>query len=95
MSAADSATIIMYTDDNLPAGQLQPNATNTPTYTRQTTQSGDFSFNSFQFISGHADSYPNARWLFSNVVFSRNATAAPDYLLNPPVPPRGTVMAVR
>ena len=94
-SAADSATIIMYTYDNLPAGQLQPTATNTPTYTRQTTQAGDFAFNAFQFISGHADSYPNTRWLFSNVVFSRNATTAADYILNPPVPPRGTLIAVQ
>lgn len=91
-SGNDNATVIMYTYDNLPAGQLQPVATNTPTYIRQVNLSGDFSFSAFQFISGHADNYPSARWVFSNVVFSRNATTAADYLLNPPAPKRGTLI---
>ncbi len=35
------------------------------------------------------------RWTFSEVVFTRNATTAVDYLLNPPVPPRGTIITVQ
>ena len=93
-SGNDTATIVMYTYDNLPSGQLQPAATNTPTYTRQATLSGDFAFNTFQFISGHADTIPSTRWLFSEVVFTRNATTAVDYLLNPPVPALGTLITV-
>jgi hypothetical protein len=90
-SAADTAAVVMYTYDNLPSGQLQPLGTNSPTYTRQATISGDFAFNAFQFISGHADANP-ARWRFSNVVFTRNATTAADYILNPPAPPHGTLL---
>ena len=90
-SANDTAYVVMYTYDNLPSGQLQPLATNTPTYTRQATITGDFAFNAFQFISGHADARP-ARWRFSNVVFTRNALVAADYILNPPAPPHGTLI---
>jgi hypothetical protein len=93
-SSDDSATVIMYTYDNLPAGQLQPTATNTPSYTRQVTLNGNFAFNAFQFISGHADTTPSTRWRFSNIVFSRNATTAADYILNPPVPARGTLVKI-
>lgn len=92
-SGNDSATIVMYTYDNLTA-QRQPAAADMPTYTRRITVTGDFSFKALQFISGHADSYPSARWVFSNAVFSRNATAATDCLLNPPVPERGTLLRV-
>ncbi len=92
-SASDTATIIMSTYDNLP-GQRQPTGSDTPTYTvMQSAGTGDYSFDSFQFISGHADVNPT-RWTFSNVVFSRNATAAADYLLNPPIPDPGTFIAI-
>jgi len=93
-SGNDTATIVMYTYDNLPAGQLQPAATNTPTYTRQAVISGNFAFNTFKFISGHADAIPSTRWTFSEVVFTRNASTAADYILNPPVPARGTLITV-
>ena len=33
-----------------------------------------------------------ARWRFSNVVFTRNALVAADYILNPPAPPHGTLI---
>jgi hypothetical protein len=92
-SAADTASVVMYTYDNLPAGQQQPVGTNTPTYSRQANITGDFAFNAFQFISGHADANP-ARWRFSDVVFSRNAMTAADYLLNPPNPARGTLITL-
>jgi len=86
-SANDTATIVMNAYDNLP-GQRQPVATDVPTYTQtRTVSSADFSFNSFQFISGHADyngvAAPNTRWLFSNVAFATGAGEASSYLLSP------------
>jgi len=94
-SGNDTAIVVMYTYDNLPSGQLQPCGTNTPTYMRQLSLSGDFAFKTFQFVAGHADTAASTRWLFSDVVFARNATAAAEYLLNPPPPPRGTALLFR
>ena len=91
-SGNDTATIAMYAYDNLP-DQRQPAGPDTPTYTRYATVTGDFSFNAFRYIVGHADTTPT-RWVFSNVVFARDAAAAADYILNPPLPPRGTMIAV-
>ena len=91
-SGNDTATIVMYAYDNLP-NQRQPVGSDTPTYTRQLTLTGDFSFSSFRFIVGHADTFPT-RWVFSNVVFARDAAAAADYILNPPPPRRGTLIAI-
>lgn len=86
-SAADSATITMWTYDNLP-GQRQPAATDVATWTQTlATANNDFSFNKFQFISGHADTTPYTRWRFSNVVFAQNAGEASGYLLANPVNP--------
>lgn len=96
-SADDNVTISMYVFDNLPAGQWQPNATNTPAHTRRATMNGNFAFNRFQFISGHQDSNP-ARWLFSDVVFSSTIGTAVDYILDPPQPPQppqGTIILVQ
>jgi hypothetical protein len=84
-SAADNATVTLWTYDNLP-GQRQPVATDAAASTQTlATVNSDFSFNTFQFISGHADTTPCTRWLFSNVVFAQNAGEAPAYLLTHPV----------
>lgn len=91
-SANDTATIALYAFDNLP-DQRQPNGADTPTYTRYASVTGDFSFNAFRYIVGHADTMPT-RWVFSNVVFARDALAAADYILNPPAPARGTMIAL-
>jgi len=91
-SGNDTATIALYAYDNLP-NQRQPVGSDTPTYTRYMTLTGDFSFNAFRYIVGHADTMPT-RWVFSNVVFARDAASAADYILNPPLPPGGTVIAI-
>ncbi len=92
-SANDSASIVMYVYDNLPEGQWQPSITNTPSYTRTASTSGNFAFNLFQFISGHKDSLPT-RWLFSDVVFASTLGSAREYLLDPPQPPKGTLIMI-
>ncbi|MDA3926081.1 MAG: hypothetical protein PF904_15405 [Kiritimatiellae bacterium] len=92
-SANDNASIVMYTYDNLPEGQWQPNVTNTPSYTRTSSTTGDFAFNLFQFISGHKDSN-STRWLFSDVVFASTVGTATDYILDPPQPPVGTIIMI-
>lgn len=84
-SAVDTATITMWSYDSLP-GQRQPMTTDVAACTQTlTTVSSDFSFNRFQFISGHTDTTPYTRWLFSNVVFAQNAGEASGYLLANPV----------
>lgn len=84
-SAVDDATVTIWTYDNL-AGQRQPVTNDVATSTQTlATASSDFSFNKFQFSSGHADTRPCTRWLFSNVVFAQNAGEAPYYLLTHPV----------
>jgi len=81
-SANDSATITMTLYDNL-SFMRQPVASDV-IYTQQVKSvSGDFSFDSFQFTSGHTNTDPS-RWNFSNVVFAENADEASDYLLAHP-----------
>lgn len=92
-SGNDTATVTKYAFDNLP-DQRQPTLYDTAAYTRSLTVSGDFSFNKFQFITGHAES-KKTRWVFSNVVFTRYPATAALYLLDPPPAPRGTLVRVR
>ncbi len=86
-SANDSATVIHYAYDGLP-GQRQPTIDDMPAHVRTLTVGGDFSFDRFLFVTGHAES-KTTRWVFSNVVFTRRPGTAALYLLDPP--PRGTL----
>jgi hypothetical protein len=89
-SANDTATVIHYAFDNLP-GQRQPTAADIPAHVRTLTVSGDYSFDRFLFVTGHTES-KTTRWVFSNVVFTREPATAALYLLDPP---RGLLIAVR
>ena len=89
-SANDTATVVHYAFDNLP-GQRQPTAADIPAHVRTLIVSGDFSFDRFLFVTGHAES-KTTRWVFSNVVFTRDPATAALYLLDPP---RGLLIAVR
>ncbi len=92
-SANDTAYVTKYVFDNLP-DQRQPTVSDTASYMRTLTVSGDYSFNKFQFITGHAES-KKTRWVFSNVVFTRYPATAALYLLDPPPAPRGTLVRIR
>jgi len=92
-SGTDTAYVTHYVFDGLP-GQRQPTASDTPAYMRSLAVIGDFSFNKFQFITGHSSSV-KTRWAFSNVVFTRDPGTAALYLLDPPPPPRGTFISLR
>lgn len=92
-SGNDTAYVIKYDFDNLP-DQRQPTLLDTPAYTRALSVSGNLSFNQFQFITGHAESL-TTRWAFSNVVFTRDPGTAALYLLDPPPPPRGTLISLQ
>ena len=92
-SANDTATVTKYAFDNLP-GQRQPTAADLPAHVRALTVSGDFSFDRFQFVTGHTEAKAT-RWAFSNVVFTRDPATAALYLLDPPPPYRGTLISVR
>ena len=92
-SANDTAYVTKYVFDNLP-NQRQPLPSDTPAHMRSLSVSGDFSFNKFQFITGHSSSV-KTRWLFSNVVFTRDPGTAALYLLDPPQPLSGTIFAIR
>lgn len=91
-SANDTATVIHYAFDGLP-NQRQPSITDAAAHVRTLTVSGDFSFSRFQFITGHAEGAAT-RWVFSNVVFTRTPGTAALYLLDPPQPPRGTLLTL-
>lgn len=92
-SANDTATVIHYALDCLP-GQRQPKISDTAAHVRTLSLSGDFSFRSFQFITGHAET-ATTRWVFSNVVFTRNPGTAALYLLDPPPSPYGTFISLQ
>jgi hypothetical protein len=92
-SGNDTAYVTHYVFDGLP-NRRQPTASDTPAYMRSLAVSGDFSFNKFQFITGHSSS-AKTRWVFSNVVFTRDPATAALYLLDPPPPPGGTVISLR
>ena len=92
-SANDTATILMSVYDNLP-GQRQPLASDTPDYTRTMTGiSGDFAFDSFQYISGTGNANP-ARWVFSDVVFATADGEAAASILAVPEPASFGLLAV-
>lgn len=92
-SASDNATVVHYAFDGLP-GQRQPTLADLPAHVRTLSVSGDFSFDRFQFVTGHAES-KKTRWSFSNVVFTRDPGTAALYLLDPPPPPRGMLILMQ